>query len=159
MNSLPPTPLRVPDAGAVLAFDYGEKRIGVAVGDLALRIAHPLSTLAAEDNRSRFAAIARLIEEWRPVVLVVGVPIPPEEREHETARLARRFARRLEGRFGIRTELVDERLTSHAAESALREQGVRAQRVRDLIDAAAAQEILRSYFSALARGAERTHGA
>lgn len=155
MNPLPPSAPRVPAAGAVMAFDYGEKRIGVAVGDLALRIAHPLSTLAAEDNRSRFAAIARLIEEWRPVLLVVGVPLPPDGREHEIARLARRFARRLEGRFGIPAEIVDERLTSHAAQSALREQGVRARRARELIDAAAAQQILQSYFSTLERSTER----
>jgi len=157
MNALPPNSPRVPAAGAVLAFDYGEKRIGVAVGDLGLRIAHPLSTLAAEDNRRRFAAIARLIGEWQPVLLVVGVPLPPDEREHEIARLARRFARRLEGRFGIPVEIVDERLTSHAAQSALREQGVRARRARELIDAAAAQQILQSYFSTLQSGPERAH--
>ncbi|HEX6007526.1 MAG TPA: Holliday junction resolvase RuvX [Burkholderiales bacterium] len=133
----------------MIAFDFGEKRIGSAVGDLALRIAHPLTTVEAEDNRSRFAAIAKLIDEWRPVVLVVGVPVPSDPGEHEIARLARRFARRLEGRFGIRTDLIDERLSSHAAEASLREQGVRGRRMKNVVDAAAAQQILQSYFETL----------
>ncbi|HJQ62168.1 MAG TPA: Holliday junction resolvase RuvX [Burkholderiales bacterium] len=132
-----------------MAFDYGEKRIGVAIGDLAVAIAHPLTTLHAEDNRTRFSAIAALVEEWHPVAFVVGVPFPSDDREHEPARLARRFARRLEGRFRIPTQLVDERLTSHAAESGLREQGVRKGAVRDAVDAVAAQLILQMHFDAL----------
>lgn len=138
-------------SGTVLAFDFGAKRIGVAVGDLALRIAHPLTTIHAEDGRTRFQAIGALVEEWRPVVLVVGVPFPEDDRKHETARLARRFARRLEGRFHLPTRLVDERLTSYAAEAALREQGVRGDGMREAIDAAAAQHILEGYFDSLAR--------
>jgi putative Holliday junction resolvase len=152
LGALSPVPtyaLQTPARGTVIAFDFGEKRIGSAVGDLALRIAHPLTTVEAEDNRSRFAAIAKLIDEWRPVVLVVGVPVPSGPGEHEIARLARRFARRLEGRFGIRTDLIDERLSSHAAEASLREQGVRGRRMKNVVDAAAAQQILQSYFETL----------
>ena len=141
--------------GSVLAFDFGEKRIGVAVGDLALRIAHPLTTLCAEDSRGRYAAIGALIEEWRPVALVVGVPFPEDEREHELARLACRFARRLEGRYRLPVRLVDERLTSYMAEAALREQGVRRKEMRATIDAAAAQHILQAYFESL-NSAERS---
>jgi putative Holliday junction resolvase len=132
----------------VLAFDFGEKRIGVAVGDLELRIAHPLSTIAAEDNTTRFAEIGKLIDEWKPAKLVVGLPMHADGAEHEVSRLARRFANRLEGRFGVKVALVDERLTSVAAESRLREAGARGDRIKETLDAAAASEILAAYFAA-----------
>jgi putative Holliday junction resolvase len=131
----------------VLAFDFGEKRIGVAVGDLELRIPHPLSTISAEDNATRFAEIGKLVAEWKPVKLVVGLPMHADGAEHEVSRLARRFANRLEGRFGVATVLVDERLTSVAAESRLREAGVRGERLKASLDAAAAGEILAAYFA------------
>lgn len=133
----------------MLAFDYGEKRIGVAVGDLEVRIAHPLTTIRSADNRARFAAIGALINEWRPVALVVGVPFPSDQTPHEVARLALRFAQRLQGRFGIDTRLVDERLTSLTAQSDLREQGVRGPRARHALDEAAAQHILQAHFNSL----------
>lgn len=130
-----------------MAFDFGEKRIGVAVGELELGIAHPLTTIEAEDNRARFAAISELIAEWRPLALVVGVSTHADGSAHPVGERARRFARRLEGRFGIVTRLIDERLTSHAAESRLREAGIAGGRIRQGLDAAAAQEILQSYFA------------
>ena len=132
----------------MLAFDFGEKRIGVAVGDLELRIAHPLATFDAQDNASRFAEIGKLVDEWNPAELVVGLPMHADGAEHETSRLARRFAHRLEGRFGIKVTLVDERLTSVTAESRLREAGLRADRIEATLDAAAASEILAAYFAA-----------
>ena len=131
----------------MLAFDFGEKRIGVAVGDLELRIAHPLSTIAAEDNAARFAQISAMIDEWKPSRLVVGLPMHADGTEHEMSRLARRFANRLHGRVGLKVELVDERLTSVAAESRLREAGVRSDRIEAALDAAAASEILAAYFA------------
>ncbi len=137
-----------PARGAVLAFDFGEKRIGVAVGELELAIPHALTVIAAEDNDRRFAAIAALISEWRPVRLVVGIASHADGAVHETGRLARRFGQRLHGRFGIAVEFVDERLTSRAAEAALREGGLRADKRAALLDAAAAAEILRSWFEA-----------
>ena len=127
----------------VLAFDFGEKRIGVAIGDLAVRIAHPLATIDAEDNQRRFGEIQKLIADWRPARLVVGLPMHADGTEHELSRLSRRFAQRLEGRFGLPVSLVDERFTSVAAESRLRESGVR-DMVKTL-DAAAASEILQSW--------------
>jgi putative Holliday junction resolvase len=140
-----------PARGAVLAFDFGEKRIGVAVGEIELGIPHALTVIAAEDNRSRFAAIAALIAEWRPVRLVVGVASHADGAVHGTGRLAQRFGQRLTGRFGIATDFVDERLTSHAAEAALREGGVRPGRRAALLDAAAAAEILRTWFTGTQR--------
>jgi putative holliday junction resolvase len=130
----------------VLAFDFGEKRIGVAVGDLTLRIAHPLSTIRAEDNSTRFAEIGKLIEEWRPARLVVGLPMHADGTEHELSRLSRRFAQRLEGRFALPISLVDERLTSRAAETRLRESGMPARKLKEALDAASACEILQSWF-------------
>ena len=135
----------------MLAFDFGEKRIGVAVGDVEVRIAHPHSTIHAEDNATRFAELARLVSEWRPVRFVVGLPMHADGNEHELSRLARRFARRLEGRFGIPATLVDERLTSRAAESRLRDSGARGKEVADALDAAAAREILDAWFESGAR--------
>ena len=129
-------------SGTLLAFDFGEKRVGVAVGDTETGLAHALTTIAAADNRSRFAAIDALIREWRPVCLVVGLPAHADGSEHEISRLCRRFAQRLEGRFGITTRLVDERFTSLAAEDALRSAGTRGARRRAVIDQVAAQEIL-----------------
>lgn len=130
----------------MLAFDFGEKRIGVALGDLEVRIAHPHATLHAEDNATRFAEIAKLVEEWRPGRFIVGLPMHADGTEHELTRLARRFARRLEGRFGVPVSLVDERLTSRAAESRLRESGARGLDVERALDAAAAREILEAWF-------------
>ena len=130
----------------VLAFDFGEKRIGVAVGDVGIGIAHPLATVAAEDNATRFGEIGKLIAEWRPARLVVGLPMHADGTEHEVSRLARRFAQRLEGRFGVPAVLVDERLTSKAAESRLRESGMRSRDIGAALDAASACEILQAWF-------------
>jgi len=133
-------------AGTVLAFDFGEKRIGVATGDLALGIAHPLTVIESDDNKKRFAAITILMDEWKPVRVVVGVPRHADGGEHEIGRLAQRFARRLEGRFGIKVDCVDETLTSAAAENRLRESGMRGKKIKAALDAAAAREILESWF-------------
>jgi len=136
-----------PARGTVLAFDFGEKRIGVAVGEINLAIPHALTVIAAEDNDSRFSAIAALIAEWRPVRLVVGVASHADGGTHETGRLSRRFGQRLHGRFGLAVDFVDERLSSQAAATALREGGTRATRRTAVLDAAAAAEILRSWFA------------
>ena len=138
---------RHPRTGTVLAFDFGTRRIGIAVGDFETLLAHPVTTIAAADNRARFAAIARLIDEWRPVQLVVGLPAHADGREHPVGHLARRFAQRLQGRFGIRVALVDEQLTSHDAELSLRAAGARGARLRSALDPVAAQRILEGYFA------------
>ncbi|HEX6827779.1 MAG TPA: Holliday junction resolvase RuvX, partial [Burkholderiales bacterium] len=93
----------------VLAFDFGEKRIGVAVGDRALGIAHPVTTIQAQSNEQRLAAAGALVAEWMPALLVVGLPLHPDGAEHEMTRSARRFANRLRERFRLETVLVDER--------------------------------------------------
>lgn len=142
-----PPSLPLPLIGAVLAFDFGEKRIGVALGDLTLKIAHPLTTIAEEVNDKRFAAIGALVKEYRPVLLVVGLSSHPDGGEHPVGRLARKFAQRLAGRFGVRAVLVDERLSSTAAAQALTEAGVHGARQKLWLDQVAAQQILQQFFN------------
>lgn len=131
--------------GAVLAFDFGLKRIGVAIGDLETRLAHPLETIAEEANAPRFERIAGLIGEWRPAALVVGLPLTLEGEEHEMTQRCRRFANQLHGRYGLPVSLVDERLTSVSAESRLSEAGVYGKQRKAVLDSLAAQEILQDY--------------
>lgn len=139
----------MPDGGTVLAFDFGEKRIGVAVGDMTIAIAHPLQTVSGESNEIRFAAIGAMIAEWKPARLVVGLPFYLDGTEHELTRLSRKFARRLEGRFGLPTVMMDERLTSAEASQSLNEIGIRGRSQKAVLDQVAAQRILQSYFDAL----------
>ena len=96
----------------ILAFDFGLKRIGCAVGNDLSKSARPLKIIRAEANDKRFAEIGELIGEWQPAKLVVGLPSYPDGTEHEMTRRCRRFANQLHGRFALDTILVDERYTS-----------------------------------------------
>jgi putative holliday junction resolvase len=139
--------------GTVLAFDFGEKRIGVAVGETLLKVAHPLMMIDTELNDVRFAQIAALIQEWRACLLVVGLPMHMDEdlnnKPHLLTNLCKKFAQRLEGRFNLPVVMQDERLSSHEAEQNLTAAGVKGHKQKALIDAVAAQTILQSYFDAL----------
>ncbi len=139
---------RSPDAGAVsgtlLAFDFGERRIGVAVGETSTRIASPLCAIEATSNEARFIAIEKLVREWQPAAFVVGRPRHADGAEHPIAKLASKFARRLAARYAGPVYFVDETLTSAAAQSTLRETRTRAARASD-VDALAAALILQSY--------------
>jgi len=134
------------DAATVLAFDFGTRRIGVAIGNTVVRIAHPLTTIATEANTERFAAIEALIGQWQPAALVVGVPLYADGTGHEMTSRAERFARQLEGRFRLPVARADERYTTHAAGLALTEAGLRGSARRAARDAAAAQQILQAWF-------------
>jgi putative Holliday junction resolvase len=133
------------DAATVLAFDFGTRKVGVAMGNTLLRKAHPLTTIAGEATAARFAAIGALIAEWKPRLLVVGRPLHADGTEHEMTARAERFARALEGRFGLPVARVDERFTTRSAEAALREAGVRGAARDKARDAVAAQLILQSW--------------
>ena len=133
-------------SGSVLAFDFGERRIGVAVGDMKLAIAHPLETIDAADNDHRFARIAQLVDEWEPVLLVVGLPLALDGTEHRLSALARKFAQRLHGRHGLQVRLVDERLTSVEAAHAARDAGLDGRDARKHLDPLAAKLILEAFF-------------
>jgi putative Holliday junction resolvase len=125
----------------VLAFDFGLKRIGVAVGEAELRTAHPLAAIEGA-GEARFGAIAKLVAEWRPAELVVGLPLGASGAPHAMTLRAQRFARQLAGRFRLPVACVDERYSSAEAQSRLR--GRRAKKTE--IDSVAAQLILEQHF-------------
>jgi putative Holliday junction resolvase len=138
--------------GTLLAFDFGTKRIGIAVGDTILRRATPLTTINSEKTDLRFAAIAALMKEWQPGALIVGLPFNEDGTPHQLTALCRRFANRLKGRFDLPTILLDERYTSLAASAQLNEEGIHGMKQRTLIDQYAAQQILQAYFDEPAAG-------
>ena len=131
-------------SGTVVGFDFGMKRIGVAVGETSTRIATPLGAIEAQANEARLREIDKLAKEWRPVTFVVGQPHHADGSQHAVARLAAKFARRLAARYGLPVVMVDETLTSATAEAELRATRTRAGRKSD-IDAIAATLILQSY--------------
>ena len=96
----------------VLAFDYGEKRIGVAVGNTITQTAEPLKIIQEKNQEERFKAIEQLISEWQPQLLVVGLPKHPDGAEHAMTQKAQRFGNQLHGRFRREVVWVDERYTS-----------------------------------------------
>ncbi len=122
----------------VLGFDFGVKRIGIAMGNTLTGQAQPLRVIAAIDNATRFKIIGELIAEWRPARLVVGEPRHPDGAEHDMTLRSRRFANQLHGRFNLPVELVDERYSS----------AVIASKRGDVIDDKAAAIILQQYFDA-----------
>lgn len=132
--------------GTVLAFDFGEKRIGVAIGETMLKTAHAKTTIDTEVNDIRFAKIAKLIEEWQPNLLIVGLPTYLDGKPHQLTQLAKKFAQRLEGRFNLPVMMMDERLSSAEASQQLSEASIKGRKQKTFIDAVAAQVILQSYF-------------
>lgn len=125
----------------LLAFDYGTKKIGVAIGNTLTRQARPLQILTPTTREQRFAAIAGLLNEWRPDGVIVGLPLNTDGQDQYTTLQARRFANQLHGRFGVRVTLVDERGSSMEAQELL---GTHA-----ADDAMAAAVILQRYLDAL----------
>lgn len=120
----------------VLGFDFGLKRIGVAVGNDLIRQAQPLTTIDAASNEAKFAQIELLIKQWQPAMCIVGLPRHPDGAEHAMSARCRRFANQLHGRFNVESVLVDERYSS----------AVIPQQRGELIDAQAAAIILQQYF-------------
>jgi putative Holliday junction resolvase len=129
----------------LLAFDYGEKRIGVAIGNALTREARPLAVVPNRNREFRFEAVGKLIGEWRPDALIVGLPTHPDGTLHDMTRLAKRFGNQLSGRFDLPVSWVDERYSSVEAEAGLRERGASL----DLLDAEAARIILQQYLDGL----------
>ncbi|WP_205711258.1 Holliday junction resolvase RuvX [Janthinobacterium lividum] len=122
----------------ILAFDFGLKRIGVAIGNTMICQATPLSVITATANEPKFAAIDSLIKEWGASRIVVGLPSHPDGTEHEMSARCRRFANQVHGRFNLPVELVDERYSS----------AVIAAKRGEVIDDRAAAIILQQYFDA-----------
>jgi putative Holliday junction resolvase len=122
-----------PAARTVLSFDYGLRRIGVAVGTTLTGTAEALATIAAQDGEPDWIAIGRCVTAWRPAAMVVGVPYNMAGQDGAITAAALRFAGDLGVRFGIEVHLVDERLSSREAEDELRERrrsGAKTRRVR-----------------------------
>jgi putative Holliday junction resolvase len=135
---------REPDA-TVLAFDFGMRRIGVAVGNTVTRVAHPLATIDDDDPGRRFDAVAALVDEWQPGRLVVGLPLHADGAEHAMTANARAFAHELGRRFSLPVALEDERHTSEVARDTLSAAGRGGRRDRALRDQVAAQIILQAW--------------
>ncbi|CAG4885578.1 Holliday junction resolvase RuvX [Paraburkholderia saeva] len=129
----------------LLAFDYGEKRIGVAVGNSLTRHARALVVVQNRSREYRFEAVGKLIGEWKPDVLVVGLPMHPDGTPHEMTQLAKRFGNQLNGRFNLPVTWVDERYSSVEAKAGIRAGNGRA----DMLDAEAASIILQQYLDGL----------
>ncbi|WP_159701412.1 Holliday junction resolvase RuvX [Massilia sp. 9I] len=123
-------------AEIVFGFDFGVKRIGIAMGNTLTGQAQPLTVIKAIDNATRFQVIGDLINEWKPARLIVGEPFHPDGAEHDMTLRSRRFANQLHGRFSLPVELVDERYSSV----------VIPQKRGEIIDAKAAAIILQQYF-------------
>lgn len=123
----------------VMAFDFGLRKIGIAVGQPVTATASPLTVIKASDGIPDWKAIGHLIDEWQPILFVVGLPLNMDDSESEMSRLAEKFARRLHGRFNIPYEMMDERLTSFEAGSTSRD-------ADKPLDHLAAKLILESYF-------------
>jgi putative Holliday junction resolvase len=133
-------------AATLLAFDYGEKRIGVAVGNSLTRSARPLVVVQNRNREYRFEELGKLIAEWKPDALVVGLPMHPDGAPHEMTQLATRFGNQLHGRFNLPVTWIDERYSSVEAKAGIRAGNGRA----DMLDAEAACIILQQYLDGLA---------
>ena len=101
---------------SVMAFDYGTKRIGVAVGNSLTKSAQSLPIILNTNEEQRFAAITKIVTEWRPDVIVVGLPFYPDGAEHKMTQKARRFGQQMAGRFSKPVYFVDERYSSAVLE-------------------------------------------
>ncbi len=131
-----------PREQTLLGFDYGTRRIGVAVGQSLTRTATPLATIQTANGRPDWIAIARLIDEWRPDALVVGLPLEMDGTPAEVHDRACKFARQLEGRFHLPVHMADERLTSREARARL---GAEVVKSKERVDAVAAKLILETW--------------
>lgn len=131
--------------GTVLGFDFGLRRIGVAVGQTLTGGARPLITLHDRDGRPDWDGIARLIAQWQPQTLVVGLPVNMDGSPHEFGVTVQAFASELRERHGLPVEFIDERLSSHAAQQRVAVMAGRA--AKGQIDRLAAQVILETWLT------------
>ena len=135
-----------PISGNILSFDFGEKRIGVAIGNNITKTSHPLSTIDTPVNTKRFLAIEKLISQWSPILIVIGFPLNEDGTSSRLTALVKKFASKIKNKFGIKISLIDERLTSIEAEILLKETDANVKKRKSVIDQVAAQIILTSYF-------------
>ncbi len=129
----------------MLAFDFGLRQIGVAVGNCLLNTTQPLSVLRARDGIPDWSQVDRVVKEWQPDLLLVGDPLNMDGSASELSTRARKFARRLHGRLGLPIAMADERLSSFEAKLISREQGHRGDYKRHPVDSQAAELVLRAW--------------
>jgi putative Holliday junction resolvase len=134
-------------AQTYLAFDYGAKQIGVAVGGSHSGLAETLANVQVGRGGPDWAHISRLVAEWRPDALVVGLPLNMDDSENTMTLAAKTFGNRLRGRYNLPVHMVDERLTSVDAKNTLVEAGVRFRRRKAQIDKLAAQAVLQAFLN------------
>ena len=134
--------VKLAEKDIVMGFDFGSQKIGVAVGQLVTSTATPISIIKAKNGIPDWDEIRNLIEEWKPSLLVVGFPINMDGTESEMSRLSQKFARKLNGRFNLPFEMMDERLTSFEARQTTKAHGRQ-------IDDVAAKIILESFFGGI----------
>ncbi len=129
-----------------LAFDYGTQNIGAAIGQSVTQTARELMPLKARDGIPRWEEVEKLIKEWQPDVVVVGLPLNMDDSESELCVRARKFARRLAGRFNANVVLQDERLSTREAKTEARDRGYSTRYAENPVDSIAARLILESWF-------------
>jgi putative Holliday junction resolvase len=132
-----PNPIKKPMT--ILAFDYGTRRVGVAVGNTETRVSQALKTIAAANADVLFQELGNLVKEWQPDQIIVGLPTHPDGSEHEMTAKAKRFGNQLHGRFNLPVSWVDERYTSVVLEGD--------PQMHDNLDAHSAALILGQYFA------------
>ena len=139
--------LAPPNNRLVMAFDFGMKKIGIAVGQSITKTANPLTVISARDGIPDWHQVKKLIEEWQPTHLVVGLPLNMDDTASEMSLLAEKFARKLSGRFNVPHSVVDERLSSFEARQTVQEspRSDSSGKARPYDDVAA-QLILETYF-------------
>ncbi|MBM3394828.1 MAG: Holliday junction resolvase RuvX [Betaproteobacteria bacterium] len=134
----------------VLALDWGARRIGVAVGDLEVRVAHPIAVLQPTTRVSDLALLKLLVDEWHPVALAVGLPAAADGGKHPAATQCRAFGNRVARHFGLPLHWVDEELSSWAADQLLQPSYRQWRDRKTQLDAVAAQQILETFFERIA---------
>lgn len=129
----------------LLAFDYGTRNIGVASGQTITRSANSLPALKAKDGTPDWTQIEKLLSEWKPDLVLVGLPLNMDDSESELSARARKFANRVHGRFGVQVEMVDERLTSFEAKGEVIGRGGSRDYKNNPVDSIAARLILQAW--------------
>jgi putative Holliday junction resolvase len=146
-------------APTYLGFDYGTKHLGIAVGGIASGHAEPLATANVRQGVPDWPMLDRLIQEWRPTALVVGLPLNMDDSENAMTRAARKFGQRLHARYNLPVQMVDERLTSVGAKNTLVESHVPWKQRKAKVDKLAAQTILQAYLDEQRRPTMKTRHA
>jgi len=134
-----------PREGNIIGFDFGQKRIGVAIGNNISKSAQALITIESASSNQKFEAIQKIMDEWQPVSIVVGVPFNVDGSEHKVTNLCKKFAKQLEQKYALPIYLIDERYTSIEASYEIQDKKIDLKKKKLMIDQIAAKIILQSY--------------